>query len=49
MRSHAVTNHRYEVRKIGMGDGPVNTSTVADRMKPWVQSGDSSDDDDSED
>lgn len=28
-------NNRYDVRKVGYGDVPVNTSTPADRMKPW--------------
>lgn len=37
-------NHRYEVQKIGNHEGPINTSTVADKMKPWVQTEDSSDD-----
>lgn len=36
-------NHRYEVRKIGHGDRPMNTSAPADRMKPWAENGDSSD------
>lgn len=28
-------NNRYDVQKIGFGDGPMKTST--DRMKPWIE------------
>lgn len=28
--------NRYDVKKIGYGDGPAVTSTAADMMKPWV-------------
>lgn len=33
--TRVLQNNRYEVNKIGSSDGPVNTSTAADRMKPW--------------
>lgn len=32
-------NDRYEVRKIGFGEGPIQTSTSADKMKPWSDNG----------
>ncbi|KAK9506062.1 hypothetical protein O3M35_008065 [Rhynocoris fuscipes] len=33
-------NDRYDVEKVGIGDGPGRTSTAADFMKPWaVQDG----------
>ena len=28
-------NERYEIKKIGMHEGPNNTSAVADHLKPW--------------
>lgn len=37
-------NHRYEVQKVGFGDGPINTSVPADRMKPWSSDADSDND-----
>lgn len=33
-------NDRYDVRKIGHGEGPIQTSTASDYMKPWVQNDD---------
>lgn len=30
-------NNRYEVQKVGFGDGPISTSSPADRMKRWVE------------
>lgn len=29
-------NDRYAVKKIGQNEGPINTTTSADLMKPWV-------------
>lgn len=29
-------NDRYEVEKVGLGEGPIRTSVPADRMKPWT-------------
>lgn len=42
--TRVLRNNRYEVHKIGSNDGPVNTSTAADRMKPWENGCDSSED-----
>lgn len=28
-------NERYDVKKIGISEGPINTTTSADLMKPW--------------
>lgn len=39
-------NHRYVIRKIGEHEGPMQTSSAADSMKPWI---DDDDDDDVED
>lgn len=33
---------RYAVRKVGDGEGPINTTSSADLMKPWVVNEDSS-------
>lgn len=33
---------RYAVRKVGDGEGPINTTSSADLMKPWVGDEDSS-------
>jgi len=41
----ALRNNRYVVRKIGDHEGPWETSTAADYMKPWAnETNDSSDD-----
>lgn len=29
-------NDRYDVRKVGQGEGPINTCSSADLMKPWT-------------
>ncbi|XP_053964621.1 uncharacterized protein LOC128867444 [Anastrepha ludens] len=34
---------RYKVEKMGDGEGPVSTTTSADKMKAWVQEGELSD------
>lgn len=39
-------NQRYTVRKIGESEGPVQTTSSADFMKPWT---DGSDEDFSDD
>lgn len=41
--TRVMRNHRYEVRKIGFGDGPINTSVPADRMRQWANGLDDSD------
>lgn len=33
-------NHRYLLRKIGESEGPIQTSSSADYMKPWTQDDD---------
>ncbi|EFN62285.1 hypothetical protein EAG_11861 [Camponotus floridanus] len=33
-------NHRYLLRKIGESEGPIQTSSAADYMKPWIQDDD---------
>lgn len=33
-------NHRYLVRKIGGNEGPIQTSSAADHMKPWIHDDD---------
>lgn len=38
-------NDRYMVRKISEAEGPLETSTSIDHMKPWVNNCDSSDND----
>lgn len=35
-------NNRYDLKKVGTGEGPNNTSSSADLMKPWVAYEDSS-------
>lgn len=35
-------NDRYAVRKIGNSEGPINTTTSADLMKPWISPEDNS-------
>lgn len=35
-------NDRYDLKKISHGEGPINTTSSADMMKPWVDN-DSSD------
>jgi len=40
----ALRNNRYVVRKMGDHEGPWETSTAADNMKPWAnETNDSSD------
>lgn len=39
-------NNRYDVKKIGHFDGPIQTSTAADYMKLWVEPDESSGSDD---
>ncbi|KAJ6639400.1 CCHC-type zinc finger nucleic acid binding protein [Pseudolycoriella hygida] len=34
--TRVLRNDRYEVEKVGRGDGPMRTSVPADRMKPWA-------------
>lgn len=29
-------NDRYDLKRVGQGEGPINTSSSADMMKPWV-------------
>lgn len=36
----ARANHRYELKKIGHGEGPIHTSSSADMIKPWSASND---------
>lgn len=45
----ALRNDRYVVRKIGDHEGPMETSTAADYMKPWLEIYDSCDDYNSQD
>lgn len=33
-------NHRYLLRKVSESEGPAQTSSAADYMKPWVQDDD---------
>jgi len=33
-------NHRYLLRKVGESEGPIQTSSAADYMKPWIQDDD---------
>ena len=33
-------NHRYLLRKVGEGNGPIQTSSAANYMKPWIQDDD---------
>ncbi len=42
--TRVLRNERYQVKKVGFGEGPMDTSTAADRMKPWACGVDSSDD-----
>lgn len=35
-------NNRYTVKKVGNGEGPIDTTTSADLMKPWVSMEDGS-------
>ncbi|KAL7726108.1 hypothetical protein ACLKA6_010155 [Drosophila palustris] len=39
-------NNSYDVQKVGNSDGPKNTTTCAEYMKPWSIGGDDDDDDD---
>lgn len=41
-------NQRYDVEKVGGGEGPFRTSTCADSMKLWA-TGDDSDEEENED
>lgn len=34
--TRVLRNHRYEVRKIGSHEGPMSTSSSADKMKSWT-------------
>lgn len=38
--TRVLRHNRYEMRKVGFGDGPVNTSAPADRIKPWANDDD---------
>lgn len=40
----ALRNHRYVVRKVGEHEGPLQTSSVADYMKPWIHDDDNIED-----
>ncbi|XP_043275316.1 uncharacterized protein [Venturia canescens] len=42
--SRVLRNDRYLVQKVGEHEGPKQTSTAADHMKPWVDYADSEDD-----
>lgn len=42
-------NDRYVVRKIGDHEGPNETSTAADHLKPWLENDNHYDDDDNSD
>lgn len=33
-------NHRYLLRKVDESEGPIQTSSAADYMKPWVRDDD---------
>lgn len=44
----ALRNDRYVVRKVGDHEGPIETSTSADYIKPWLETADSFEDSDSE-
>ena len=33
-------NHCYLLRKVGESEGPIQTSSAADYMKPWIQDDD---------
>ncbi|KOC63527.1 hypothetical protein WH47_02923, partial [Habropoda laboriosa] len=35
--TRALRNDRYLVRRVGDQEGPLETSTAADHMKPWIE------------
>lgn len=36
--TRVLRNHRYVLRKIGEHEGPLQTSSAADFIKPWFES-----------
>lgn len=42
-------NHRYLLRKVGEGEGPIQTSSATDYMKPWIRDDDYAVSEDDED
>jgi len=42
--TRVMRNERYQVHKLGFGEGPMDTSVPADRMKPWTNDEESDND-----